>query len=80
MNDVQFIYKILVLAVSFILAMTFLIMAFILIKKRIRYDKCYEALNDLETTINNLSRDATVNQQYVYRLGQCLRIIRGYLE
>lgn len=80
MNDREFIINLLILLSVFIVFMTALVMIFIIVMKRIKSDKCYEVIQDLETTINNMSRDATVNKQYTYRLGQCLRILKDYIE
>lgn len=76
MSNKEFIIELLVPVLVFIAVMSIIILFFIAALKFIRCLRCVDALEDLESIINRMSRDANVKKQYIDDLNECYSILK----
>lgn len=76
MNDNQFKFGILVAFMVFIAVIFLISVIAVLVFKYLKTAELTDTICDLEALSGNMSRDVNVHKNYIYRLDQCIRILR----
>lgn len=79
MNDNQFKFGILVAVMVFIAVIFLISVIAVLVFKYLKTAELTDTIYDLEALSGNMSRDVNVHKNYIYRLDQCIRILKTHL-
>lgn len=79
MNDNQFKFSVLVAVMVFIAVIFLISVIAVLVSKYLKTAELTDTICDLEALSGNMSRDVNVHKNYIYRLDQCIRILKTHL-
>lgn len=79
MNDNQFKFSVLVAVMVFIAVIFLISVIAVLVFKYLKTAELTDTICDLEALSGNMSRDVNVHKNYIYRLDQCIRILKTHL-
>lgn len=79
MNDNQFKFSVLVAVMVFIAVIFLISVIAVLFFKYLKTAELTDTICDLEALSGNMSRDVNVHKNYIYRLDQCIRILKTHL-